>query len=80
MVKKVKVYSTPGCNGCNQAKRYLTEKGVDFDYVDVTTDSEALKEMRALSGGARSAPIISVGDKVLIGFNKAELDSALNSS
>ncbi len=78
MTKKIKVFSTPGCNSCNQAKRYLTEKGVDFDYIDVTTDSEGLQEMRTLSRGARSAPIISIGDKVLVGFNKAELDSALS--
>jgi glutaredoxin 3 len=78
MAKKVRVFSAPGCNTCSQAKRYLTEKGVDFDYIDVTADGGALQEMKTLSRGARSAPVIAVGDKVLLGFNKAELDSALS--
>jgi glutaredoxin 3 len=78
MIKKVRVFSTPGCNSCKQAGKFLSEKGVDFDYIDVTSDGEALKEMRTISKGARSAPIISVCDKVLIGFNKAELENAIN--
>ncbi|MEM5787194.1 MAG: glutaredoxin family protein [Syntrophobacteraceae bacterium] len=78
MAKKIRVYSAPGCATCNQAKKFLTEKGVEFDYLDVTSDGEALKEMRQIARGARSVPIISVCDKVLFGFNKAELEKALS--
>jgi len=78
MAGRIKIYSTPGCILCDRAKRYLSEKGVDFELVDVTTNSEALLEMKKLSGGARTAPVISIGDKVLVGFEKLQLDEALS--
>jgi glutaredoxin-like YruB-family protein len=78
MAGRIKIYSTPGCTLCDQAKKYLSEKGVAFEQVDVTTDSEALQEMKKLSGGARTAPVISVCDKVLVGFKKIQLEEALN--
>jgi glutaredoxin 3 len=78
MAGRIKIYSTPGCNLCDRAKRYLSEKGVDFEQVDVTTDIEALLEMKKLSGGARTAPVISVCDKVLVGFEQMQLEEALS--
>jgi glutaredoxin 3 len=78
MGKKVKVYSTPNCNLCEQTRKFLTEKGVDFEYIDVTRDRDGLQEMRELSKGARSAPVISVGDKVVVGFNEKELEKAIS--
>jgi glutaredoxin 3 len=77
MAGRIKIYSTPGCGVCNQAKKYLAEKGADVEMVDVSRDNEAFQEMKKLSGGVRTAPVISVCDKVLIGFNKKELDEAV---
>jgi glutaredoxin len=76
MAGKIKIYSTPGCGLCDQAKKYLSGKGADVDVVDVTRDGEALWEIRKLSGGARTAPVIAVCDKVVVGFNKKELEEA----
>ncbi len=76
MADKIKIYSTPGCGLCNQAKQFLTGKGLDVDLVDVSSDVTALQEMKKLTGGVRTAPVISVCDKVLIGFNKKELEEA----
>lgn len=77
MAKKVKIYTTSGCPYCQQAKDYLTEKGVPFEVVDVGKDPQALQEMRKISGGGRSVPVISVGDEVIIGFEPELLDKAL---
>lgn len=77
MAKKVKVYTTPTCTYCRQAKAFLEEKGVDFDVYDVSKDKEALKEMKEISKGARSVPVIAVGDEVLVGFDRADLEKAL---
>lgn len=76
MAGRVKIYSIPGCGLCDQARRYLAGKGVDVDLVDVTSDNVALQEMKKLAGSARTAPVISVCDKVLLGFNKKELEEA----
>ena len=78
MTGRIKVYSTPGCGLCDQAEKYLSGKGVDFDMVDVTRDSEALLEMKRLARGVRTAPVISVCDKVILGFNEKELEEAVS--
>ncbi len=77
MAVRAKIYSTPECNLCDQAKKYLSEKGVDFDLVDITSDVDAFNEMKKVSGGARTAPVISIGDKVLVGFKKKDIEEAL---
>jgi glutaredoxin len=78
MAAEVKIYSTPSCNLCEQAKKFLTEKGIDFEDFDITRDKSALMEMQKLSKGARTAPVISVCDKVLVGFNRKELEEAFD--
>ncbi len=76
MSAKVKIYSTPTCHYCKQAKDYLDEKGIDYDAFDVTADKEALAEMKKVSG-ARSVPVICIGDEVIVGFEKGHVDRAL---
>ncbi len=77
MKTNVKVYSTPDCTKCNQAKQLLKEHGVEFDSIDITESPEAFQEMRTVSRGARSVPIISVCDRVLVGYDRAELLQAI---
>jgi glutaredoxin 3 len=77
MEKKVKIYTTPTCHYCNQAKEYFTEKGIEFEAFDVSANSEALKEMKDLTGGARSVPVIAVNDSVIIGFDRDAVEKAL---
>ncbi len=78
MDKKVKIYTTPQCHYCQEAKSFLTEKGIEFEAVDVTADKEALLEMKKISGGARTVPVIAVGDEVLVGFDRQSLEKALS--
>jgi len=75
--KKVKIYTTPACRYCQQAKEFLTRKGIEFEAYDVSKDTEALKEMKQVSGGARSVPVITVCDEVLVGFDRSHLEKAL---
>jgi glutaredoxin 3 len=77
MGEKVVIYSAPGCNTCLQAKQLLTEKEIPFETVDVTSGPNALDEMKRVSGGARTVPVISVCGKVLVGFDRAALEKAL---
>lgn len=74
---KVKIYGTPTCNYCQQAKAFFTEKGVAFEALDVMQDKDALQEMRRISGGARTVPVIAVGDTVLVGFDRVDVEKAL---
>ena len=77
MDKKVRIYTTPACHNCHQAKEYLTAKGIELEVFDVSNDKEALQEMKTISGGARSVPVIVVCGEVILGFDREALEKAL---
>jgi glutaredoxin-like YruB-family protein len=66
-LKKVKVYSTPTCPFCKQAKALLDEKGIKFEDIDVSKDQKQAMEMIQKSG-QRGVPVIDIDGKVLVGF------------
>ncbi len=59
------------------AKEYLLRNGYKFKEYDVTTDRAALDEMVKISG-ARSVPVISACNEVMIGFDKNRLEQMLS--
>ena len=76
-MKRVILYSQPGCPPCFAAKQFLTARNIPFEYRDVKADSGALRELVKLN--SRSTPTIVVGDQVLIGFDPARLEQMLES-
>ena len=78
MSEQVKIYTTPTCPYCKMAKEFLSQKGVDFTAYDVTSDREALEEMKRITGGARSVPVIAVCNQVIVGFDRDRVEQALN--
>lgn len=74
--KRVIVFSTPTCTYCNQAKRYFRQQGVRFRDVDVSRDQAAARDMVRRSG-QQGVPVIDIGGKVIVGFNKPEIDRLL---
>ncbi len=77
MNKKVKIYTTPTCTFCKQAKEFFADRGIEFETFDVSQDKDALMEMKKISGGARSVPVISVCDEVMVGFDRPALEKAV---
>jgi len=75
----VKVYSTPTCPYCKLTKDYLKEKGVSFEDIDVSADSQAAQEMVKLSG-QMGVPVVDVDGHVIVGWNKTMLEEALSGS
>ncbi len=60
------------------AKEFLSQKGIEFTAYDVSKDRDAVREMMKISDGARSVPVISVCNEVMVGFDKDRLEQALN--
>ncbi len=73
----VKIYSTPTCPYCHLAKEYLKEKNIEFEAYDVSVDEQAQKEMIEKSK-QMAVPVIDIDGKIIIGFNRAEIDKLLN--
>ncbi len=76
-MKKVTIYSTPTCHFCHMAKDYFKENNVQYDDFDVSVDADKRKEMMEKSGQL-GVPVIVIGDKIVIGFNKPKLAELLD--
>ena len=72
----VKIYSTPTCPWCKKAKAYLTEKGIAFEGIDVSSDAKAQKEMIDKSG-QMGVPVLDIDGKIVVGFDKEKIDELL---
>jgi len=58
-------------------KEFLSQKGVKYKEQDVAADQQARDEMVQKSGRL-AVPVVTVGDKVIMGYNPSELEKALH--
>ena len=68
-MKDVVIYSTDYCPYCRQAERFLTDKGVPFESVDVTNDDAMRAKLVEMSGGRRTVPQIFIGGEPIGGYS-----------
>ncbi len=73
---RVIVFSTPTCAFCNQAKSYFRQKGIRFTDVDVSRDPAAARDMVRRSG-QQGVPVIDIGGRLIVGFNRPKIDQLL---
>ncbi|HWQ93793.1 MAG TPA: glutaredoxin family protein [Clostridia bacterium] len=70
--KRVRLYIKPYCGWCHKAIRWLDERGVEYEKIDVISDESAYDEMIRLSG-QELAPVIDVDGEVLADFGPDQL-------
>ncbi len=73
---EVKIYTTPPCVYCKMAKAFFQENEVKYQEVDVASDTKARTEMIQKSGQI-GVPVIDVGGKIVVGFDKGRLSELL---
>ncbi len=73
---RVIVFSTPACSFCTMTKTYFREKGIRFTEIDVSRDFEAAREMVRRSG-QMGVPVIDIGGRIVIGFDRPQIDLLL---
>ncbi len=69
---KIRLFIKPYCGWCHKAQRWLDERGVKYETLDVIADSKAMTEMVKLSSQT-FAPVIEVDGKILADFGPEEL-------
>jgi len=79
---KFKVFCTPFCPKCNQLVTYLSQRNADYVSYDIDKDDDARKEAIRIVGtddieSLDKLPIVVVGNKIIYGFNKEEIDAFL---
>lgn len=80
-VKKVTVFSTTTCAYCPMVKKWLDQKGLEYDYIELDKDPSRQQEMIEKSG--QMAVPVTIFEKedgmesVVVGFNPGQLASAI---
>ena len=57
---KIKVYGADWCSDCVTAKKFLNSKGVDFEYIDITDNQQAIALVEKINNGRRVIPTLIV--------------------
>ena len=73
----IKVYSTPTCSYCHMAKDFLKQNKIEFEDIDVATNTEAAKEMVAKSG-QMAVPVLDINGTIIVGADLKAIKKALN--
>ena len=63
----VKIYSTSWCPSCISAKRFLEEKNIDFEEVNIDEEKISREKLFEITGGM-SVPQIVINNKSIGGF------------
>ena len=72
----VTLYTTPTCSWCQAAKEHFLTHNVSFEEVDVAADMDRAREMVEKSG-QYGVPVIEIDGEIVIGFDRAKIDSLL---
>jgi len=73
---KIKLYSAPGCVYCIFAKNFLKENNISFEEIDISK-SQTIAQNLVKETGQFGIPVIKIGSKVIIGFDKDKIKKAL---
>ncbi len=76
MPNKAKVYSTPTCPYCKQAKEFLKQNNIPFDDINVAADQKAADDMVQKSG-QMGVPVLDINGTIIVGFDKEAIKKAL---
>jgi glutaredoxin len=76
------IYTLSTCGWCKRTKKFLKDKGVEYEFVDVDLCSaEDLKKIRTditNRGAEMNFPLIIIDDnKLIVGFREDEIEEAL---
>ena len=63
----VKVYTTHWCPSCVNAKRFLNEKNIEFEEINIETEGMSREDLEKITGG-RTVPQILIDDTPIGGY------------
>jgi glutaredoxin 3 len=72
----IKIYTTPTCGYCHQAKSFFSQLGVKYTEFDVSQDERAAEEMVKVSG-QMGVPVIIIDGQVVVGFDRGRIQELL---
>ena len=72
---RVVLYSTEWCGYCKQIRRFLDQKGIPYQALDIEKDAQARKAYEALGGGG--IPFVDVNGTLIRDYSPEKIMAAL---
>lgn len=72
---RVVLYATEWCGYCKQIRRFLDQKGIPYQAVDIEKDAQARKAYEALGGGG--IPFVDVNGTLIRDYSPDQIMAAL---
>ena len=73
---KIRIFSTLTCPYCFNLKDYLTEKGFEYQDINVAEDEKARDEMISKTN-QMGVPVTEINGEYIIGFDKDKINQIL---
>ncbi len=82
MGKRIVIYTTPWCRDCKATKRFLDERGIPYEEIDIEQHPEAAEIVMKLNDGMRRVPTLDVEGTIVSGdrFDAARFEKDLRDS
>jgi mycoredoxin len=82
LAKRIVVYTTPWCRDCEAAKRFLEERGIGYEEIDIEQRPDAAEIVMKLNDGMRKVPTLDVEGTIVSGddFNAARFEKDLRAA
>jgi tRNA-dihydrouridine synthase/glutaredoxin len=75
----ITIYGAEWCPYCHEAKDYLAERGIKFDYIDIDDQPDSKLQLdKELGRDDYYIPIIKIGDRILQGFNENIIEQLIS--
>lgn len=72
----IKIYSVDWCPSCVKVKSYLDKIGFKYEVINVA-DAHEDRDIVAKVSGQRTVPVTEINGHIIVGYNKVEIDKAL---
>ena len=72
----ITLYTTPGCEGCGEARKLLNARGIPFKEISVNSEAQLAQLKSAV--GSNSVPAMIVGTNIVKGFEEGQYHAALD--
>jgi mycoredoxin len=82
MGKRIVAYTTSWCRDCRAAKKFLDERGIAYEEIDIDKDPEAARKVMSLNEGMRKVPTLDVEGTIVSGdkFDAARFENDLRAA
>lgn len=66
----VLLYGSKFCRGCRQAKKFMEENNVSFEYFDIEADKQYFDDY--IKYGFKAVPLLVVNDITVVGYDEEQ--------